>query len=248
MRLTLAAPTTQEKDAWIGDLDEMIMSSLEKKRSRLEIPQEEEKANESSGGLGAAVTAKNRVSHSGKLMKRAQSGEWKEKYFVLQDDVLRYWKSRVFMEQGEEPSNTIYLLFASVQILPVMDRPICFQILTRDRIYNLSMPQSNNPTAERLEWVSKIRDAIYQHIMDVEARKPLKDSPVTAAITSAVPKAAMSPMLGAGASLQDKPVALTPTASPADSRSASPAPSDKRREKDKDKSKDKAATLKRSYR
>jgi hypothetical protein len=238
MRLAFGAPTPAEKDAWLGDLDEMIMSALEKKRSRLEIAQEEERASETSG-LGAVVTsAKRSVNHSGKLMKRAQSGEWKEKFFVLQDDVLRYWKSRVFMEQGEEPSNTIHLLFASVQLLPVMDRPVCFQVLTRDRIYNLSLPQSPAATVERLDWVTKIRDAIYIHIMEIEAKKPLKD---VAAVASVAPRANV-PILSAGATLADKPVTLTPPMAASSSSERSASPSDKRR--DKERSKDKAATLK----
>jgi len=52
-----------------------------------------------------------------------------------------------------------------------MDRPHCFQILTKERIYYLSIPSNTpNPSPERMNWVSTIRDGIFQHLVDIEKK------------------------------------------------------------------------------
>eukprot|EP01122_Echinamoeba_exundans_P009633 TRINITY_DN3450_c0_g2_i1.p1 TRINITY_DN3450_c0_g2~~TRINITY_DN3450_c0_g2_i1.p1 ORF type:complete len:1133 (+),score=306.85 TRINITY_DN3450_c0_g2_i1:263-3400(+) len=174
-RIQFVAPSAQVKDEWLLDFDEQIMSCLEKRRSRLEISPEEERSYEKPTAV--------RVSMRGLLLKRGQSGDWRERYVTVQEDFLRYWKSRAAFDAGEAPSNVVPLLFSSVQLVAVMDRPHCFQLLTKERIYNFSIPSPINPVFERLVWVTTIRDAIFTHVTDIEIKKSKepKEAPVVAA-------------------------------------------------------------------
>jgi hypothetical protein len=171
-RIQFVAPSAQVKDEWLLDFDEQIMSCLEKRRSRLEISPEEERAYEKPTSV--------RVSMRGLLLKRSQSGDWRERYVTVQEDFLRYWKSRAAFDAGEAPANVVPLLFSSVQLVAVMDRPHCFQLLTKERIYNFSIPSPINPVFERLVWVTTIRDAIFTHVTDIEIKKSKepKEAPV----------------------------------------------------------------------
>jgi len=126
-KISISAPTPADKEAWISDLDEVAMSLLEKKRSRLEIAVEEEKA-QAAMLLGAALAmSSGPVMLEGRLMKRGQTGEWKERYFYLEGTIMKYYKTKAALDADEEVRNAfftelelgliLYVCYYSQQIL-----------------------------------------------------------------------------------------------------------------------------------
>lgn len=162
----LALPNTQSRDDWIQDIDEMIMSCLEKRRSRLEISPTEEKVME---------VAKDQLKSpflSGFLHRLGQKGDWKKKYFVLNNDVLYCFNKKEDYKGGEDPSSITHLLFTSVQYHNVMDRPFCFRLLTKTRIYYFAA----SSWKDRMEWINSMRCMTAKHMDDVDSKVKLANN------------------------------------------------------------------------
>lgn len=159
-RVILGTNDPQIREEWIQDIDEGIMSCLEKRRSRLEILPEEIKHFE-------VPPEEHKKSHfRGYLHVRNQKGEWKKRFFVLINDVLYRYKEKEHVGDPEKLNGTIHLLFSSVQFLGVMDRSFCFQLLTKSRIFYFSASSFK----ERLDWINIIRQKKIKHLDLIETR------------------------------------------------------------------------------
>lgn len=161
-KIYLAFPNVQQRDDWTQDIDEAIMSCLEKKRSRLEVSPDEEKHHEVNYAL-------HNVSHfSGYLHRLGQSGKWKQRYYVLINDVLYYYNKKEDVGVTE-PSGVIYLLYSSVQFQSVVDRQFCFQLYTKARIYYFS----TDSWKDRMVWINIIRHHISKHVDELEIKSKM---------------------------------------------------------------------------
>jgi len=157
-KLLLVAPSQQVKDEWIQDLDEMIMSCLEKHRSRIGVPVSEERTEVPQDQKAQNLT--------GTLYKRSESGSWKKRYFVLSQDVLTYYPDILSSVDSMIAPKTIPLIFAGVMNVPLMDRPFCLRLFTKDRVYVLSAESAH----ERLQWVNMIRSAISKRLTEIDLK------------------------------------------------------------------------------
>jgi hypothetical protein len=163
-KLLLVAPTPQVKDEWIQDLDEQIMSCLEKHRSRIGVPLTEERTE---------VPAEHRTpSLTGTLYKRSESGAWKKRYFVLTQDVLTYYPDIVSSVDSQVAPKTMPLVFAGVVTVPLMDRPFCMRLFTKERVYVLSAESAH----ERLQWVNMIRSSISRRLTELDLKLKASNS------------------------------------------------------------------------
>lgn len=158
--IILTLSDEQSRDGWVQDIDEAIMSCLEKKRSRLEIPSNEEKNYEVNKELHPS-------GHQlGYLYKLSEKGNWKKLYYVLVHDILYYYKTREDMDAKKDPRGTIYLLTASVHFQSVMDRPYCFKLYTKTKIYYFSAESWK----DRMDWINSIRANVQKHLDEVEIK------------------------------------------------------------------------------
>lgn len=160
-KLILVAPTPQLKDEWIHDLDEIVMTCLEKHRSRIGVTPAEERTTLPDNLRTPTFT--------GILHKRTESGEWKKNYFVLCADVLMYYPN---VQAGMNPESTVVpkkipLILASVMSVPLMDRSYSMRLFTKERVYILSADTAH----ERMQWVNMIRAAIAKRLVEIEARQ-----------------------------------------------------------------------------
>lgn len=160
-KLILVAPSQQTKDEWIHDLDEIVMTCLEKHRSRIGVTPSEERTE-----LPADMRT---PTFTGILHKRSESGDWKKNYFVLCQDVLMYYPnvaSGVNPDQVVTPKK-IPLILASVMSVPLMDRSYSMRLFTKERVYVLSADTAH----ERMQWVNTIRAAIAKRLVEIEAKQ-----------------------------------------------------------------------------
>ena len=159
-KLVLVAPTPQLKDEWIHDLDEIVMTCLEKHRSRIGVTPAEERT--------TLPDSLKTPTFTGILHKRTEAGEWKKNYFVLCSDVLMYYPN---VASGMNPEaavpKKIPLLLASVMSVPLMDRSYSMRLFTKERVYVLSADTAH----ERMQWVNMIRAAIAKRLVELEARQ-----------------------------------------------------------------------------
>jgi len=163
-KLLLSAPSPQVKDEWIQDLDEQIMSCLEKHRSRIGVPLGEERVELMSDQKVPALT--------GTLYKRSESGAWKKRYFILTQDVLTYYPDIVSSVDSHVVPKTVPLVFAGVVTVPLMDRPFCLRLFTKERVYVLSAETAH----ERLQWVNMIRSSIAKRLTELDLKLKASNS------------------------------------------------------------------------
>lgn len=159
--IILTSTSIENRDDWIQDIDETIMSCLEKRRSRMDIQPDEEKKFE-------VPVEKHLTSgdFKGYLYQLGQKGVWKKRYYILINDVLYCYKDEKHVGNQEQLKETIYLLQSSVQFLSVMDRPHCFQLLTKTRIYHLSASTNK----ERLDWIFHVRNNTTKHMDEIDLK------------------------------------------------------------------------------
>lgn len=213
-KLILVAPTPQLKDEWIHDLDEIVMTCLEKHRSRIGVTPAEERTTLPDNLRTPTFT--------GILHKRTEAGEWKKNYFVLCADVLLYYPN---VQAGMNPESTVVpkkipLILASVMSVPLMDRSYSMRLFTKERVYILSADTAH----ERMQWVNMIRAAIAKRLVEIEARQRAQNEAALQAHTAA--HATQHTSLIGGS-----------VAKSAESPSTTPAPSSKvskRKDKDRD--------------
>lgn len=213
-KLVLVAPTPQLKDEWIHDLDEIVMTCLEKHRSRIGVTPAEERTTLPDNLRTPTFT--------GILHKRTEAGEWKKNYFVLCADVLMYYPN---VQAGMNPESTVVpkkipLILASVMSVPLMDRSYSMRLFTKERVYILSADTAH----ERMQWVNMIRAAIAKRLVEIEARQRAQNEAALQAHTAA--HATQHTSLIGGS-----------VAKSAESPSTTPAPStkvSKRKDKDRD--------------
>lgn len=136
----------------------MIMSCLEKHRSRIGVPLSEERSELPSDQKTQQLT--------GALYKRSESGAWKKRYFILSQDVLTYYPDILSSVNETAPPKTIPLVFAGVFTVPLMDRPFCLRLFTKERVYVLSAESAH----ERLQWVNMIRTAISKRLTEIDIK------------------------------------------------------------------------------
>lgn len=159
-KINIKFPYGENKDEWVQDIDEGIMSCLEKRRTRIEIPPKQEKAKEIQNKFV------NNAQLSGFLYQLSQNGVWKKKFFILVHDIMYYYKKKENFKQGEAPIDKIYLLHSSVHVQSVMDRPFCFTLYTKERIYYFSAESFNI----RMSWINQIRSNVMKHLDELETK------------------------------------------------------------------------------
>jgi len=142
----------------------------------------------------------------GVLWKKGNnSGKWQDRYFLLKNDSLCYYKSKPkgAPELLTDPPTQILISGSCMVKLCVLDRLYCFQVVTPTRIYYLSA-ESN---ASMFEWMNLMKKQIQEQLNKLKERKSslgqLGSS--SGAVTSTPTSPAASPTTSPTSSPTSKP-------------------------------------------